>query len=63
MTAANSVGPVARTGDEIENLIVRMATENRNWGYRRIQGALTNLGHEIARSIMASETTKVSETG
>ena len=33
-----------RTRDKIENLVVRMAVENRNWGYRRIQGALTNLG-------------------
>jgi putative transposase len=23
-----------------------MAEENRDWGYRRIQGALSNLGHE-----------------
>jgi putative transposase len=43
-----------RTGDEIENLIVRMATENRDWGYRRIQGALANLGHEIARGTIAN---------
>ena len=43
-----------RTGDEIENLIVRMATENRDWGYRRIQGALANLGHEVARSTIAN---------
>jgi putative transposase len=26
-----------------------MATEDRNWGYRRIQGALANLGHTVAR--------------
>src|SRR5262249_48179152 len=32
---------------EIETLVVRMAKENRTWGYRRIQGALANLGHEI----------------
>jgi len=35
-----------RTRDEIQRLVVRMATENRDWGYRRIQGALANLGHE-----------------
>jgi putative transposase len=29
-----------RTKDEIRQLVVRMATENRDWGYRRIQGAL-----------------------
>src|SRR6516165_6803123 len=31
-----------------------MATENRDWGYRRIQGALANLGHEVARSTVAN---------
>jgi transposase InsO family protein len=30
-----------------------MAEENRDWGYRRIQGALSNLGHKIARSTIA----------
>jgi hypothetical protein len=30
-----------------------MAEENRGWGYRRIQGALSNLGYEIARSTIA----------
>ena len=34
-------------------LVVRMAEENRNWGYRRIQCALSNLGHELARSTIA----------
>ena len=42
-----------RTADEIETLVMRMAEENRDWGYRRIQGALSNLGHEIARSTIA----------
>src|ERR1700676_3457840 len=42
-----------RTTREIETLVVRMAEENRDWGYRRIQGALSNLGHEIARSTIA----------
>src|SRR5437016_11316288 len=40
--------------DEIQQLVVRMATENRDWGYRRIQGALANLGHEVARSTIAN---------
>ena len=42
-----------RTAGGIEALVVRMAEKNRNWGYRRIQGALSNLGHEIARSTIA----------
>jgi putative transposase len=42
-----------RAAGEIEALVVRMAEENRDWGYRRIQGALFNLGHEIARSTIA----------
>jgi len=42
-----------RTSEEIEGLVVRMAQENRDWGYRRIQGALSNLGHELARSTIA----------
>ena len=43
-----------RTAGVIEALVVRMAEENRKWGYRRIQGALSNLGHEIARSTIAA---------
>jgi hypothetical protein len=31
-----------------------MAQENGGWGYRRIQGALSNLGHEIARTTIAN---------
>ena len=35
---------------EIVDLVVRMAGENPRWGYSRIQGALANLGHEVARN-------------
>ena len=35
--------------------MVRLAEENRDWGYRRIQVALSNLGHEIARSTIQYE--------
>jgi len=42
-----------RTRNEIQQLVVRMASENRDWGYRRIQGALANLGHEVAPSTIA----------
>ena len=33
---------------EVEQLIIRMASENRDWGYDRIAGALANLGYEIS---------------
>jgi hypothetical protein len=33
---------------EVEELIVRMAKENRSWGYDRIVGALANLGYHVA---------------
>src|ERR1700726_4792452 len=37
-----------RIDREVEELIVRMAEENRSWGYDRIVGALANLGHEAS---------------
>ena len=37
-----------RVAQEITDLVLRMARENISWGYDRIQGALTNLGHIIA---------------
>jgi helix-turn-helix protein len=43
-----------RVQDQIQQLVVRMATENRDWGYRRIQGALANLGHRVARGTIAN---------
>jgi len=33
---------------EVEQLIVRMAGENRDWGYDKIVGALANLGYEVS---------------
>src|SRR5215469_2044242 len=43
-----------RTPGKIEALVVKMATENRDWGYRRILGALSNLGHRIGRGTVAN---------
>ncbi len=31
-----------------------MAAENRDWGFLRIQRALSNLGHELARDTIAN---------
>jgi transposase InsO family protein len=36
-----------RVPEEVEQLVIRLAEENQTWGYRRIQGALANLGHYI----------------
>jgi len=38
---------------KISSLILWMATENPAWGYSRIQGALKNLDHGVARSTVA----------
>ena len=47
-----SIGRPA-TGQTIEELVLQLARENRSWGYHRIAGALSNLGHTV------SEITKV----
>lgn len=36
-----------RTKEDIEDLVLKMAQENKTWGFRRIQGALRNLGIEV----------------
>jgi hypothetical protein len=39
-----------RTGPAIRRLVLEMARDNPTWGYRRIGGELTGLGHKIAPS-------------
>ena len=36
-----------RVTRKVEQLIVRLAEENRDWGYDRIAGALANLGYRV----------------
>jgi len=46
-TAPKSVGR-PRIDKEVEELVLRMARENRSWGYDRIVGALANLGYTLS---------------
>jgi len=39
-----------RIREELVALVVRMAEDNRGWGYTRIQGAMANLGHKLGRA-------------
>ena len=43
-----------RVMQEIRNLVVRFALENRHWGYERIEGELSKLGHRVARTTVAN---------
>src|SRR5438445_7112456 len=45
--APKSVGR-PRIDKEVEALVVRMARENRSWGYDRMVGALHNLGYTMS---------------
>tara|TARA_R110002072_G_scaffold27804_1_gene90150 strand:+ start:154 stop:1221 length:1068 start_codon:yes stop_codon:yes gene_type:complete len=38
----------------IRELIVRMATDNSGWGYLRIRGELKKVGHNVARTTIAT---------
>ena len=43
----------AMTDQRIEDLVLQFARENCGWGYRRIVGALSNLGHEVSHQTVA----------
>jgi hypothetical protein len=37
-----------RVTEEVEKLVLRMVDETPRWGYDRVAGALSNLGHDIS---------------
>jgi putative transposase len=41
------------TPEQARELILKIAAQNRTWGYTRIQGTLQNLGYEIGRGTIA----------
>ncbi len=49
-----AAGKGGSTNNEIEALVLRLARQNRSWGYRRIVGALSNLGHEVSHQTVAN---------
>jgi transposase len=47
-------GKDSSTSEEIEALVLQLARENLSWGYRRIAGALSNLGHQVSHQTVAN---------
>ena len=43
-----------RIDQEVASLVLRMARENESWGYKRIQGQLSNVGFRIGKSSVAN---------
>ena len=48
------MGPVRPPGisHEIRDLVLRLAPKNPAWGYRRVRGELSRLGHQVVRRIL-----------
>ena len=49
-------GPASSTpiAESLEQLVLRLAGKNRDWGYRRLAGALNRLGHQVSHQTVAN---------
>ena len=47
-------GKDSSTSEEIEEWVLQLARENRSWGYRRMAGAMSNLGHQASHETVAN---------
>jgi hypothetical protein len=43
-----------KTDREIEQLVLKFVKENKTWGYKRIAGAIKNLGYKVSASTVAN---------
>lgn len=41
-------------GEALAELVLQLARDNGRWGYRRIAGALSNLGHQVSHQTVAN---------
>jgi putative transposase len=41
-------------GEAVEELVLQLARANGRWGYRRMAGALSNLGHQVSHQTVAN---------
>jgi putative transposase len=39
-----------KTSEELREVVIRLAKEKLGWGYKRLQGVLAHIGHEIGRT-------------
>ncbi len=44
----------APSAEAVEELVLKLAGGNHSWGYRRLTGALANLGHKISHQTVAN---------
>jgi hypothetical protein len=52
-----------RGSSEVEQLIIRMASENRDWGYDRIAGGMANLGYVISDQTVGNVLRRTTRAG